>query len=361
MFPTFNSLKACVQKHSSKIILDSAFPAEALDLVVDQFGQGTHGQEERLSSFLNRLSTSGSCYTELFEGNGKDAPFSGAYGAVYIEDENYNRDLQCGTIARKFFMDDDGSLNVYNKTKPTFDALLNLMNYVLFKAILLEAEELGIVPKGVEEYVLPINEFFVAEAEEGFQIGFTSRYIRTNWKKADARMKKRTVAHINNFTRALNNLREFGVYLTHGDLKMGNIVYDYMTEKPYVIDFGISTIRIDYEDGSFNNSITDFVNFEATGREFGATDIAMFGYCYNRTFNNPGSVGEFANIFRGIFDDDFFNNLVEYCNKADENYLPLNVKINRTMYNLIYKYISVYFQTHDFNYKNVASSIFTRL
>jgi hypothetical protein len=110
---------------------------------------------------------------------------------------------------------------------------------------------------------------------------------------------------------------------------MGNIVYNSVTDSPNVIDFGISTIRVDYTGGGHNANISSFVDFEATGKELCAVDIAMFAFSYFREFCVYNHTADFASIYLGVFNRYFYENLCrefkesnDIGNSFDNNHHP---------------------------------------
>lgn len=136
--------------------------------------------------------------------------------------------------------------------------LLNEVSYYLaiLTSVLL-AEEKGVVKEGMHERFMTINTLFYTEDDEGNGEGAGERAgesVSIQFGYSATRLDDPCVSpyflkEATKLFKAFETISAHGAYLVHGDFKIDNVLVD-KRGKLCLIDFGLATIRIQFEDGT---------------------------------------------------------------------------------------------------------------
>lgn len=253
MFSNFSELSICLYKHNTLV------SRELLTIIINHL-DGVTKVKEFVTQLLNdtEKAKGTSLESELgfIDGTSVKPKAKGNEGAIFLNKKK--------TTATKVFINRKRSGNLNLADTDTIEMFMDVTaNYLLIKCILKEAYALGYTDSDLSVYFHDIdaihclsgtvNVLAYSEEKKEFvipkfiQLHTISKYHETTWGQEHSAKSTVVAKDIINLLIKIDKFAvDHGVTISHGDLKLFNIIYDEEAKATKIIDLGLSTVMVNF-------------------------------------------------------------------------------------------------------------------
>ena len=255
MFANFSDLSICLYKHNTLV------SKELLTIIINHLDGVT-----KIKDFVAQLyidtekikKTPLGSELGFINVSSLKPKFTGNEGAIFLNEKK--------TTVTKVFRNRKKSSNLNFDDCDTIEMFIDVIaNYLLIKCILKEAYAREYTNSDLSVYFHDIdaihclkgtaNVLAYSEEKKEFiipkfiQLHAVSKYHKTTWSQEHSAKSTVVARDIINLLIKIDKFAvDHGVIISHGDLKLLNIVYDEETESTKIIDLGFSTVMVNFDD-----------------------------------------------------------------------------------------------------------------